>query len=280
VEHEKRLDAYNAMHAASASQLALISKAPADIAYAKMVLLKTRTERGETAPPGYLEHQLALMFRLEGDFATARSWMLENQKQRQQQVGMVTNTDTALMNLAMLDLSMGKPLEEIEPLLAEADQAMMAKGASSTNARRAAIQAELDLIRGDKLAALKSIDNAIALYLKFNGEGTPALIKARLRQAEILALDGRASQARQLYDAVNLNTLEGNERFDVGIWQKLSGVVIDAASGAGSAQPWKPTDRERAELCVNPEMLWRYSRLVPQGLVQPMPCVARLQRAS
>lgn len=276
VVHEKRLDAYHAMHAASASQLALITKAPADIAYSKKVLMKTRAEHGETAPPGYLENQLALMFRLEGDFAMARFWMLEDQKQSQLVIDTVTNSDTSLLNLAMLDLTMGKPLEAIEPLLAEADQAMAAKGASATNARRAAIEAELDLIRGDTAGALKSIDTAITLYRKFAGEGTPPLIRARLRQAEIVALDGRAAEARQLYDAVDLSRLTGERRREAELWQKLSAIGIEAASGGRAGQPWKPAERELAELCVNPELLRRYAGLVSQDLAQPVPCLARL----
>lgn len=278
--HERRHDAYQASHAATASQLALLTKDSADIAYAKTVLSKTRELHSETAPAGYLENQLALLYRLEGDFAKTQEWLEKSLTAEAAQLGTVTNNDTGLINITRLELATGAPLQQVEARLAAIDKILTAKGESASTAHRAALQAEIDLLRGDNSAALASIERAVAGYRKFTGAGAPGLIKAQFRQAEILARNGRMDAARSLYRSISLDGLTGFNRTAMTVWQKMADLAITRAGGNPPETPWRPSAAQLGELCINPDMLAQYARLEAEGLALPVPCLDRLSPRS
>lgn len=275
-QHERRPDVYQASHAATASQLALVTKDPADIEYAKDVLTKTLELHSETAPTGYVENQLALLYRLEGDFAKTQEWFEKSMRQDGVPINTVTNVDTTLLNIARLEWAMGAPLEQVEARLTEMDKAMAPKGESASNANRAALQAEIDLQRGDKEAALTNIEQAVAGHLEFTGEGTPPLIKAQFRLAEILALNGQVDAARRLHRSIDITGLTGFNLTAMTVWQRMAGLSIEVAAGNVPQKPWRPSSRQLGELCINPDMLALYARLEKQRVVASVPCLARL----
>lgn len=278
-EYASRRDRYQASHAATASQLALLTKADADVADAKSVLLATLELNEETAPAGYLENQMALMHRLEGDFAQTRTWLERSLKKRLRPAATVTDVDTTLLNLAVLELSIGVPAARLQERLDQIDKMLAAKGASATNARRAALQAELDLITGNLPAALASIEKAEAGFRTFVGEGTPAWARSRFRRAEILAMMGRGKEARDLLRSVDYDHLSGSNRIVTSMWEQLAALTVDAADPSKAMEIWAPSAMQLRELCVHPELLRHYADHAKRGYAAELPCMARLKAA-
>lgn len=197
--HAAGPEAGTANHAATASMLALITRAPGDIDQALAVIDQaiTNERAGDGANLHYLFNQKGLLFNLRGAYPEAIAAIeAAIATEADQPIRQATNLDTAFLNLARLQLftqgDAGAAQAAIDQALAIAE----VKGPSATLGYSLEIQACLALTQSDPNAALNALRRAETLLSTYLGAQASVTQRVRMLQAIAHSQRGDLDAAR------------------------------------------------------------------------------------
>ena len=256
----RTLDANTPDHAAAASQLALLTMEPVDLARGEEVLTATLQNEEEPQVLMFLWNQLSRIAAARGRLPQAYRAMqkvvaiIDADRQ-----GEISGQDTGRLNLARYELFYTGDAARVRTLLEEVREDAKVRGPSAELARALWYQAELDRSEGNLAQALENIAEAEEMVVRFVGEQGPLTSHIRMAHAQMLARSGdHSAAARKLASAAEQGTARralAQARLD---FERAGPDLASERLIAG--------DLDRAEVSQEPELVWRYRQLQRDGL--------------
>ena len=259
----KGFDAHTPDHGSAASQLAGITREPADAAAAEDILVATMA-KDLTEPGIILYHwfQIARMRDLQGDFAGGYEAMKRaDALVDDNSLGEISGRDTAKLALAEYELYHTGDDAAAAALIARARTVSEARGKSRELALVLAREAELAARRGDLRTAEAGLREALPLAIRFTSEGSETSDAIRLALARVLAQSGRHAEADDMLASVKNDSPA----------LMLARLAVAAERGGASRAMALLGDprTDRAAIGQSPELAWRYARLKRSGVRLP-----------
>ncbi|MEM8982276.1 MAG: serine/threonine-protein kinase [Pseudomonadota bacterium] len=203
-------------HIATASQIAMISRAPTDVERAVTLLnVGIDTGHGPQVDAFFLA-SLALMQQYQGDFEAAYKSVVEAVDVIERSPAMdVSGNDTGRINLAEFAYFLERDLVRAEALAkAVVENGQEARGANRETGRALMLQAAFAADSGDLNRALTLADEGVELIQRFSGPTSTASINAQTQLAELLATAERHADAAAVLDALELALSESQPSAD------------------------------------------------------------------
>lgn len=203
-------------HIATASQIAMISRAPTDVERAVTLLnVGIDTGHGPQVDAFFLA-SLALMQQYQGDFEAAYASVVEAVDVIERSPAMdVSGNDTGRINLAEFAYFLERDLVRAEALAkAVVENGQEARGANRETGRALMLQAAFAADSGDLNRALTLADEGVELIQRFSGPTSTASINAQTQLAELLATAERHADAAAVLDALELALSESQPSAD------------------------------------------------------------------
>ncbi|MFN3591214.1 MAG: protein kinase domain-containing protein, partial [Thermaurantiacus sp.] len=209
-EIEGSFEAFTPDHAGRASDLASLTREPADLAHAETVLLRVASQ--PDLPPdieSYLWNQTALVRLWQAKHQGAlAAWRRSVALIEANPLAAMAGRDTRRLNLANAELHYGGGPEAAERIIRRVlEQDLAQSGLNREIGRARAILGEIALVRGDSAMAAREMAAAASIIERFAGRqagdrviALSGLVEAEVRRGRLAAADV-AEQELDAYDA-------------------------------------------------------------------------------
>jgi eukaryotic-like serine/threonine-protein kinase len=265
-------EAKSADHIASASQIATITKDPADIAHAEKLIL-AGLKKGDDFGPNlhmYFWYQLAMMRQFSGNFDGAhqalRSVIEVIDENQLMDIG---GTDTGQLNLAYFEFYRRTDL----PLARRIAEHVLTKtgserGESRETGRAMELLALLLADEHDYEAARAHAMQAVDIVERFSGPTSQASLNAKSTLVEILSEMGDATAAAEHLSSLRSDLSASDKTAELRTRVALASAYFAAKFPELDQQP-SPSDFEMDHVRRSVLLTSRYENLVQQGYIQP-----------
>ncbi|MDJ0657422.1 MAG: serine/threonine-protein kinase [Xanthomonadales bacterium] len=255
-------------HIATASQIAQITRKPADIEKAENLLLNGIENHDGAYVIAYYLKQLAKFREMRGDFSGALEALRQEMDVVENELQLsVENSDTSRIGLARVELFFEGNLDRTLQLVNDViDWSREVKGDSAVLGRAYFYKAVVLARQGELDRAIELMEAGVDLLIRFNGANSGTTLVAQMYLAEMLA-ENDAPRALALLADIRPAVETGNSRIAAQRYQLSTKLVGHITGEVSPAQPGTPTiDFELIR--TNVELDSALRKLESQGLVK------------